>query len=113
MRVDMDGLVFMGGHPAMDIDRVSDLNAWEHAIVQFVAHGSGNRSPFLHFSTSKLGAYQYAQLGQEKRCERPEDQVMIRVNIWDMYGEGLLDKHTLIDISTTRAQNRVLHPSPY
>ena len=103
-----------------DLDDFVGRSHWAHTmgkkdrrarvglIIAFVAHGSGQRSPFFHMSTTMDGAYQYARLGQNLRGEKVDDQIFLSINLWDMYLDKLLTEDNIFDISTPKAQQRTL-----
>ena len=101
MRPDMDDLKFVK-HRAMDFAPDSDELRVE--VLRAIGHGSKERSPFLHTSTSLIKAHRWAQLAHVERQEEARSQVMVRIDVWAWYQSGKMAEDMMVDLSTLKAQ---------
>ena len=103
MRHDLKDLVWSGG-PSQRVDPASD--EVRCLALQSVSRGSKQTSPFLHASWSVVGAQRYHSMACCRRKESPDNQVMVRLDLFAWYAsrESPMRAHELIDLSTPDAQ---------
>ena len=61
-------------------------------------------------SLTKSGSYHFATLGRHNRIEKEENQIFLKIDLWAMFEDGLINENNLIDVSTREAVKRVMQP---
>ena len=108
-RPDLDDFSFVP-HVVHRLDRVTHLILFLLEVVKAVACGSKCRSPFFHLSLTHAGALKWSALGQQNRGEKSTAQMMTRVDLAEMYEDGVLLPGNLIDLSSRQAAKDFLAP---
>ena len=85
------------------IDRDADPLRFLAQVAASGARGSRTRRPFSHMSCTLGGAYRFAKLGQDVRNEKAQDQIFTKVDLLQMYVDGVITDFNLIDISSKAA----------
>ena len=81
-------------------------------VLRAVAHGSAERSPFLHASWDRHLAHRWHQLAQraQSRGEKEAQQILVEIDIWGWYKYCLSTKlrhqACIIDMSSNVAQKK-------
>ena len=107
MRPDMDDLRW-----EPHLVHTLDITSTEFAEVAMhsVTKGSAKRSPFLHVSLTFEGARRFAQLAQKGvRKESPDQQMMVKIHIYDWWLAGEMEENGVIDVSSPKAWGRVVN----
>ena len=97
-------------HRAHNIDRVTHPIEFVKEVLKAVVYGSNDRSPFFHLSCTAASAYRFAVLGQRRRNESAEKQMFTKINLMEMYNDGVINDTNLIDISTPAAFDAFFEP---
>ena len=108
MRPNLDDLKWEP-HPVHTLDITS--TGFAEVAVHSVVKGSLKRSPFLHVSRTFLGARRFAQLaigGRRKECS--DQQIMVKIHIWDWWLTGKMEENGVIDVSCTKAWHKIILP---
>ena len=108
-RVGLSDWMFLP-HRAHSIDRVTQHIEFVQEVLTAIVHGSNDRSPFVHLSCTAASAYRYAVLGQRKRNDSAEKQMFTKINLMEMYNDGVINETNLIDISTPAAFDAFFEP---
>ena len=101
-------------HAAMHV--APDSNELKTAVLRAVFHGSKERTPFWHASTTLAAAQRWRTMADAseredavRRGSQPSQipsRVAIRIDIWAWYQSGEMETDTLIDMSTINAIQR-------
>ena len=65
------------------------MDSFRDDVMLELVDGSLDSSLFLHANTSFFCARKFHAMGECRRNERPEDQVMARIDLWGIYQDRL------------------------
>ena len=63
-------------------------------------------SPFLHTSTCPNQAKQYHVRAIAARKEKPEQQILVKIDLWGWFQSGLFNEDQMVDLSSLEAARR-------
>ena len=108
IRTDMDDFVYMYSKNVHSL--TEHCFEMRELVLRAVAHGSAERSPFLHASWDRHLAHRWHQLAQraQSRGEKEAQQILVEIDIWGWYKYCLSTKlrhqACIIDMSSHVAQ---------
>ena len=114
MRLDLADLVFRYEKELHSLPAHHD--EIRRRALRAAAMGSDERSPFLHASWSFEAAHRWHQLSSAHRKERPEEQILVEIDLWEWYLRCWFEveplrRDMIVDLSTIKQQHIFLRSS--
>lgn len=109
MRPDLRDLVDLSS-VVREMDFHSD--AFKIAVAQAILDGSKNHSAFIHTSTKLSACLKWHKLAQQDRQEHEADQLIVKIDLEELWRAGRLQQEDFINLSTVAARQKFWTKGP-